>query len=225
MTPHGDDSIGNIPQMIGQVEAHAWSELQGSVIAAFEDPSQLFTRDRDVEEEVCDTLQVGVEPAPDAMVGIGDLTWKKREDVAMYDENRASGHAAVGECGECKQGGVLLEEDASDGGRYCIRCWLKWNADAAVRKEPSAPTALPIEAHRSSIVAQVREQRVTCIEGETGCGKSSMVPVFLVEEGRARGKRVRVLVTQPRRIAATSLARRVAHQVRSPPNPRSSSAF
>jgi HrpA-like RNA helicase len=54
---------------------------------------------------------------------------------------------------------------------------------------------------------------VTCIQGETGCGKSSMVPQFLVRAARARGERARVLVTQPRRIAAISLARRVAGQL------------
>ena len=36
--------------------------------------------------------------------------------------------------------------------------------------------------------------QVTCIQGETGCGKSSMVPQFLVEEAQSRGERVKVCV-------------------------------
>ena len=39
-----------------------------------------------------------------------------------------------------------------------------------------------------------------------------MVPQFLVEDAQARGERIKVMVTQPRRIAAVSLARRVADQ-------------
>jgi hypothetical protein len=38
------------------------------------------------------------------------------------------------------------------------------------------------------------------------------VPQFLLEDGQARGERVKVMVTQPRRIAAITLARRVADQ-------------
>jgi hypothetical protein len=72
---------------------------------------------------------------------------------------------------------------------------------------------LPILEHRSAILAAVATGVVTCIQGETGCGKSSMVPQFLVRAAHARGERVRVLVTQPRRIAAISLARRVACQL------------
>ena len=76
---------------------------------------------------------------------------------------------------------------------------------------------LPIMDHREAIVAAVAARAVTCIQGETGCGKSSMVPQFLVQAARARGEPVRVVVTQPRRIAAITLARRVAEQLGSQP--------
>jgi hypothetical protein len=77
---------------------------------------------------------------------------------------------------------------------------------------PPVKEILPIEEHRETLLASVRQNQVTCIQGETGCGKSSMVPQFLLEDGQARGERVKVMVTQPRRIAAITLARRVADQ-------------
>ena len=71
---------------------------------------------------------------------------------------------------------------------------------------------LPIDEHREKIMQSIGANRVTCIQGETGCGKSSMVPQYILEDAQKRGKSVKVLVTQPRRLAAVTLARRVASQ-------------
>lgn len=60
-----------------------------------------------------------------------------------------------------------------------------------------------------------RPSQVTIIEGETGCGKSSQVPQYILDEcvGDTRfGPGPRILVTQPRRVAAISLATRVAQE-------------
>ena len=72
---------------------------------------------------------------------------------------------------------------------------------------------LPIEEHRETLMAHIEEHQVTCIQGETGCGKSSMVPQFLLHHCRATGRAPKIMVTQPRRIAAITLARRVADQL------------
>ncbi|PKA57682.1 Zinc finger CCCH domain-containing protein 4 [Apostasia shenzhenica] len=64
---------------------------------------------------------------------------------------------------------------------------------------------LPVMALRQKIVEKVRENRVTLIVGETGCGKSSQVPLFLLEENMQP-----ILCTQPRRFAVVAIARMVA---------------
>ena len=72
-------------------------------------------------------------------------------------------------------------------------------------------TDLPIDAHREKILKHIRRHRVTHIQGETGCGKSTRLPRYLLEEAMTHGKRLpRIIVTQPRRMAAYTLARRVA---------------
>ena len=71
----------------------------------------------------------------------------------------------------------------------------------------SAQDALPIAAFRSEIVTAVQGHRVTFVVGETGCGKSTQVPKFLMEAGARR-----ICTTQPRRIAAKTLAGRVAQE-------------
>ncbi|XP_057509428.1 DExH-box ATP-dependent RNA helicase DExH8 [Actinidia eriantha] len=66
-------------------------------------------------------------------------------------------------------------------------------------------TDLPVMALRDKIVEKIQENRVTLIVGETGCGKSSQVPQFLLEENMEP-----ILCTQPRRFAVVAVARMVA---------------
>lgn len=66
-------------------------------------------------------------------------------------------------------------------------------------------SGLPIMSLREKIVDKVMENRVTLIVGETGCGKSSQVPQFLLEENIEP-----ILCTQPRRFAVVAVAKMVA---------------
>jgi len=73
---------------------------------------------------------------------------------------------------------------------------------------------LPIAKHRLQILYAVETFRVVCIVGATGCGKSTQVPMFLMESGwtgnRSSDRFYKIICTQPRRIAAITLAKRVA---------------
>uniref|UniRef100_A0A0E0MU52 Zinc finger CCCH domain-containing protein 4 n=1 Tax=Oryza rufipogon TaxID=4529 RepID=A0A0E0MU52_ORYRU len=69
--------------------------------------------------------------------------------------------------------------------------------------EARAPLA--VEALRGKIVEKVKGNRVTLIVGDTGCGKSSMVPQFLLEENMEP-----ILCTQPRRFAVVAIAQMIA---------------
>ena len=55
----------------------------------------------------------------------------------------------------------------------------------------------------------IESQQVTVIEGETGCGKTTQVPQYILDYYAAQGRYCSIVVTQPRRIAAISIARRV----------------
>lgn len=67
--------------------------------------------------------------------------------------------------------------------------------------------SLPITACRVQIMEAVRANNVVIIRAETGAGKSTQVPQYLLAEG------FRVLVTQPRRLAASSVAERVSEEL------------
>jgi len=62
------------------------------------------------------------------------------------------------------------------------------------------------------IVDMIESQQVTVIEGETGCGKTTQVPQYILDEYATQGRYCNIIVTQPRRIAATSIARRVCDE-------------
>ena len=76
------------------------------------------------------------------------------------------------------------------------------------------PDGLPVVEFRTRIIDAVRASQVVVVVGETGSGKTTQLPKMLVEAlGGAGG---RIGVTQPRRIAAASVATRVAEELQSP---------
>jgi ATP-dependent helicase HrpA len=71
--------------------------------------------------------------------------------------------------------------------------------------------ALPINARRDEIRAAIERHPVVIVCGETGSGKTTQLPKLLLEMGRAQAGRIGH--TQPRRIAARSVAARVAEEL------------
>ncbi|KAF3011486.1 hypothetical protein E8E14_006925 [Neopestalotiopsis sp. 37M] len=76
--------------------------------------------------------------------------------------------------------------------------------------KPSA--LLPIAKHKDSLLYLVETNQVTIVVGQTGSGKTTQIPQFLAEAGWCEDGKV-VGITQPRRVAATTVAIRVAEEV------------
>mmetsp|Transcript_32112 Transcript_32112/g.68362 ORF Transcript_32112/g.68362 Transcript_32112/m.68362 type:complete len:723 (+) Transcript_32112:64-2232(+) len=72
---------------------------------------------------------------------------------------------------------------------------------------------LPVYQFQSQLLEAVAGSQTVVVEGETGSGKTTQIPQFLVEVGYARPGRTCVGCTQPRRVAATSIATRVAEEM------------
>ncbi|MDT7713079.1 MAG: ATP-dependent helicase HrpA [Pseudonocardiales bacterium] len=73
------------------------------------------------------------------------------------------------------------------------------------------PPALPISQHVSEIAAAIRDHQVVVIAGETGSGKTTQLPKICLELGR--GVRGTIGHTQPRRLAARTVAERIAAEL------------
>ncbi|MDQ7013786.1 MAG: ATP-dependent RNA helicase HrpA [Planctomycetota bacterium] len=93
-------------------------------------------------------------------------------------------------------------------------------AEARIRqRREGVPTvrldeSLPIAAKAEEIVGLIRRHQVTVVCGETGSGKSTQLPLMCLQAGR--GVRGMIGHTQPRRIAARTIASRLADELRTP---------
>ncbi|CAN9374166.1 unnamed protein product [Alternaria alternata] len=72
---------------------------------------------------------------------------------------------------------------------------------------------LPVFNFRDSILSTIDKNQVTIICGETGCGKSTQIPAFVLEHELSQGRSCKVYCTEPRRISAISLAQRVSEEL------------
>ena len=77
------------------------------------------------------------------------------------------------------------------------------------------PDELPICAHRGEILAALRAHPVVVVCGDTGSGKTTQLPKMALELGLAAKGR-RIACTQPRRLAAVTMAERVANELQTP---------
>ena len=75
----------------------------------------------------------------------------------------------------------------------------------------AARLKLPVVAEEQSIVEAINENPVVIITGETGSGKTTQVPQFLYEAGYAKDRLIGI--TEPRRVAAISMSKRVAEEM------------
>ena len=74
---------------------------------------------------------------------------------------------------------------------------------------------LPICEHREEILALLKKNDVVIVCGDTGSGKTTQLPKMAMELGRGKNGR-RIACTQPRRLAAVTVAERVAEELKSP---------
>jgi ATP-dependent helicase HrpA len=80
------------------------------------------------------------------------------------------------------------------------------------------PESLPVSARRDEITRAIADHQVVIVCGETGSGKTTQLPKIVLAMGRGKGAGGRGLIghTQPRRIAASSVAKRIAQELNTP---------
>jgi pre-mRNA-splicing factor ATP-dependent RNA helicase DHX15/PRP43 len=71
---------------------------------------------------------------------------------------------------------------------------------------------LPVYMFKEKLIESVRDNQIVVVEGETGSGKTTQIPQFLLDDFCTPGESM-IACTQPRRVAATSIASRVADEL------------
>ena len=105
---------------------------------------------------------------------------------------------------------AVLEEIAEEVTRAELRVADRRAAVPAI----TYPEELPVSQKKDAILEAVRDHQVVIVAGETGSGKTTQIPKICLELGR--GVKGLIGHTQPRRIAARTVAERIAEELRSP---------
>ena len=71
---------------------------------------------------------------------------------------------------------------------------------------------MPIASKKQEILDCILKYQVVIISGDTGCGKSTQVPQYIFEQSRQLKTTCHMICTQPRRLAAINIAKRVAYE-------------
>ncbi|MYQ53349.1 MULTISPECIES: ATP-dependent RNA helicase HrpA [unclassified Streptomyces] len=104
----------------------------------------------------------------------------------------------------------VLDEISAQAGKAAARV----AARAARVPALSYPDQLPVSQKKDEILEAIRDHQVVIVAGETGSGKTTQIPKICMELGR--GVRGMIGHTQPRRIAARTVAERIADELKTP---------
>ncbi|XP_014219992.1 putative pre-mRNA-splicing factor ATP-dependent RNA helicase DHX16 [Copidosoma floridanum] len=101
---------------------------------------------------------------------------------------------------------------------------LQLAGDKKDKKDVPAPTerkltsieetqkSLPVYKYKKELIQAIRDHQILIVRGETGSGKTTQIPQYLYEAGFTKDDKL-IGCTQPRRVAAMSVAARVAHEM------------
>src|SRR5215469_5392407 len=103
------------------------------------------------------------------------------------------------------------EEDRARFERQLVEAQRRVRRRRASVPAVSYPAQLPVSAHREELLAAIRDHQVVVVAGETGSGKTTQLPKMCLELGR--GIDGMIGHTQPRRIAARTVAERLAEEL------------
>ncbi|MER7762919.1 ATP-dependent RNA helicase HrpA [Streptomyces sp. NPDC097619] len=104
---------------------------------------------------------------------------------------------------------AVLDEIAAEAAKAAERISRR----AARMPEVTYPESLPVSRKKDEIAEAIRDHQVVIVAGETGSGKTTQIPKICMELGR--GVRGMIGHTQPRRLAARTVAERIAEELKS----------
>ncbi|PIN04974.1 ATP-dependent RNA helicase A [Handroanthus impetiginosus] len=88
----------------------------------------------------------------------------------------------------------------------------KWQESPEGKRMMDFRFSLPAYKERDAILSAISQNQVVIISGETGCGKTTQIPQFILESeiDSMHGATCNIICTQPRRISAISVSERIA---------------
>jgi ATP-dependent helicase HrpA len=148
-----------------------------------------------------------VSTTPDARADLRALR-ERLNDLTLHDAHRLGRRLERLRGARSEQGGRGLIRFEAEVVAAEERIALRREA---VPQQIAYPAELPVSARREDLLETIRDHQVVVVAGETGSGKSTQLPKLCLELGR--GVRGTIAHTQPRRLAARTIAERVAEEL------------
>ncbi|KAL9617841.1 MAG: hypothetical protein Q9160_007391 [Pyrenula sp. 1 TL-2023] len=144
-----------------------------------------------------------------------EQTAKARAQISQQDHDDSGNYDFVFD--DAQKIDFIMDSKLDDGSKPLTQEQrsMMQRLNAAEKKAASIEEtrkSLPIYGFRDEIIQAVAEHQILVIVGETGSGKTTQIPQYLHEAGYTKGN-MRIGCTQPRRVAAMSVAARVAEEM------------
>jgi HrpA-like RNA helicase len=137
----------------------------------------------------------------------------KRKLDALDNGSAAAADVNVEQRSDLQQHKVgRLENDNSDAGKDASASRDEDEHDAQFIELQQKRRQLPIYEHKQRVIDAVKANQCVVVIAETGSGKTTQIAQFILEDNTIVGDRM-IAVTQPRRVAAVSVARRVTQEI------------
>lgn len=162
------------------------------------------------EEDIMNFIQFDTRTFPDT----SDALFPQLIENNSLSKKKLPLHYKKGESKD-NRSNVNMEEIYKEN-REIAKRWLEKEDNDKYKRMMSGRRKLPAWQKRNEILNTVKKSQVVVISGETGCGKSTQVPQFILdnwlENFKDGGEHVEIVCTQPRRISAIGVADRVAEE-------------
>eukprot|EP00250_Pteridium_aquilinum_P000849 c11023_g1_i1 orf=66-3809(+) len=142
------------------------------------------------------------------------VSYPPTENEASWKLNDTASEGGVGKSQKSKQRAFknaqksLMNE--SDIKKQVALLAARLQSMPALQQISQERAKLPITKFKDEIATTIEKNQVVLIAGQTGCGKTTQVPQFILGHLWSEGRPCRILCTQPRRISASSVAERIA---------------
>lgn len=167
-------------------------------------------------QEAVQALVARVLEAKLSRAGTSSAAWTLPSDDGGREESRADHWeaAATDQAPDFTPCDPVSHTATAAASARLLQSLRRWQACPRGHRMQAQREALPIVAVKEQLVQLLEERDVVLVCGDTGCGKTTQVPQYILEYATCQGQggACNVVCTQPRRIAATSVAERVAQE-------------
>ena len=137
--------------------------------------------------------------------------YEKEDEDVIFTKNFQRRNENVSSSTDGKRGGATPEQHLEPA--QIRGLWVSKASTASFQRMLTTRSKLPMWHFKQCALETVEQHQVTIVCGETGCGKSTQMPAYILEQELSNGRPCKIYCTEPRRISAVTLAQRVSEEL------------